>query len=135
MSFGVMADTHARHFPRMARTALAGPDLIPLRGGVRITSNLPMSLTPFIGRESELAQLHALLDDSRLLTITGSGGCGKTRLALHAVVDRRERYRDGIWYVELAPLGETNSVVSALAEVLHLQELSLIHISEPTRPY
>jgi predicted ATPase/DNA-binding CsgD family transcriptional regulator len=117
-----MAESHARDFPDMARPALAGPGLIPLRGGVHITNNLPMSLTPFIGREPELAQLHALLDDSRLLTITGSGGCGKTRLALRAVLDRGERYPDGIWYVELAPLGETGSVVSALAEVLHLQD-------------
>ena len=86
-----------------------------------ITNNLPTALTPFIGREPELAQLHALLDDTRLLTITGSGGCGKTRLALQAVEDRNGYYRDGIWYVELAPLGETSSVVGALAEVLHLQ--------------
>lgn len=101
--------------------ALVEPGLIPMWGGVDITKSLPTSLTTFIGREPELAQLHALLDDARLLTITGSGGCGKTRLALRAVVDRADSYGDGIWYVELAPLGETSSVVSALAEVLHLQ--------------
>jgi non-specific serine/threonine protein kinase len=74
-----------------------------------------------IGREPELAQLHALLDDTRLLTITGSGGCGKTRLALQAVVDRADRYRDGIWFVEFAALGETSSVAGALAAVVQLQ--------------
>lgn len=93
----------------------------PLLGPDSVTNNLPTQLTPFIGREPELAQLHALLDDARLLTVTGSGGCGKTRLALEAATDRIERHPDGIWYVELAPLGETSSVVAALAAVLHVQ--------------
>jgi len=104
---------------------LTHPDLVsefpPLRGPDSVTNNLPTQLTPFIGREAELAQLHALLDDARLLTVTGSGGCGKTRLALEAATDRIERHPDGIWYVELAPLGETSSVVAALASVLHVQ--------------
>jgi predicted ATPase/class 3 adenylate cyclase/DNA-binding CsgD family transcriptional regulator len=95
----------------------------PLRGPDSVTNNLPTQLTPFIGREAELAQLHALLDDARLLTVTGSGGCGKTRLALEAATDRVDRHPDGIWYVELAPLGETSSVVAALASVLHVQEI------------
>ena len=101
---------------------LVGPGPIRWWGGVDITDRVPSPLTTFIGREAELAQLHALLDDTRLLTITGSGGCGKTRLALQAVVDRADRYRDGIWYVELAALGETSSVGRALAEVLQLHE-------------
>ncbi len=94
----------------------------PLRGPDSVTNNLPTQLTPFIGREAELAQLHALLDDTRLLTVTGSGGCGKTRLALEAATDRIERHIDGIWYIELAPLGETSSVVAALAAVLQVRE-------------
>ena len=97
-------------------------EFAPLRGPDSVTNNLPTQLTPFIGREAELAQLHALLDDTRLLTVTGSGGCGKTRLALEAATDRVERHPDGIWYVELAPLGETSSVVSALAAVLNVRE-------------
>lgn len=94
----------------------------PLRGPDSVTNNLPTQLTPFIGREAELAQLHSLLDDTRLLTVTGSGGCGKTRLALEAATDRIEHHADGIWYVELAPLGETSSVVAALAAALHVRE-------------
>ncbi len=105
---------------------LTHPELVagfpPLRGPDSVTNNLPTQLTPFIGREAELSQLHALLDDTRLLTVTGSGGCGKTRLALEAATDRVDRHVDGIWYVELAPLGETSSVVAALAAVLHVQE-------------
>ena len=99
-----------------------GAEFPPLRGPDSVTNNLPTQLTPFIGREAELAQLHALLDDTRLLTVTGSGGCGKTRLALEAATDRIERHADGIWYVELAPLGETSSVVAALAAVLNVRE-------------
>lgn len=105
---------------------LTHPDLPdrfpPVRGVDLVTNNLPTQLTEFIGREAELAQLHALLDDVRLLTVTGSGGCGKTRLALHAAADRIESYPDGVWYVELAPLGQTSSVVAALAEVLRVQD-------------
>ena len=118
-----MADTHARHFVGTARTALAGPLLIPLRGGVQITNNLPTSLTPFIGREPELAQLHALLDDARS---ADHHRVRRVRQDPPRPACRRSigssGYRDGIWYVELAPLGETSSVVSALAEVLQLQE-------------
>ncbi len=99
-----------------------GAEFPPLRGPDSVTNNLPTQLTPFIGREAELAQLHALLDDTRLLTVTGSGGCGKTRLALEAATDRIERHADGIWYVELAPLGETSSVVAALAAVLNVRD-------------
>ncbi|HRW39715.1 MAG TPA: AAA family ATPase, partial [Aquihabitans sp.] len=95
-------------------------DFPPLRGLDVVGNNLPTQLTPFIGREAELAQLHALLDDVRLLTLTGSGGCGKTRLALQAAADRVERHRDGVWYVELAPLGETSSVLGTLADVLRV---------------
>ncbi len=99
------------------------PDRFPsVRGVDVVTNNLPTQLTEFIGREAELAQLHALLDDVRLLTVTGSGGCGKTRLALQAAADRVEVYPDGVWYVELAPLGETSSVAAALAEVLRVQD-------------
>ena len=85
-------------------------------------NSLPTQLTAFIGREAELAQLHALLDDTRLLTVTGSGGCGKTRLALHAADDRVASYPDGVWYVELAPLGGSSSVAAALADVLRVQD-------------
>ena len=104
------------------RTPTCEAEFPPLLGPDSVTNNLPTQLTPFIGREAELAQLHALLEDTRLLTVTGSGGCGKTRLALEAATDRVDRHPDGIWYVELAPLGETSSVVAALAAVLHVQE-------------
>jgi hypothetical protein len=67
-------------------------------------AGLPVALTSFVGRECELAQLTALLDEARLLTLTGTGGCGKTRLALRLSEAVRARFPDGTGYVDLAPL-------------------------------
>ncbi len=98
------------------------PDVFgPLRGIDQVANNLPTQLTPFIGREADLAQVHALVEDSRLLTLTGSGGCGKTRLALQVAADLVDVHADGIWYVELAPLGQTSSVLASIADVLRVQ--------------
>ena len=66
--------------------------------------NLPAQLTSFVGRESELAEVRALVAQSRLVTLTGVGGVGKTRLALEVAVAVRDRFDDGVWLVELAPL-------------------------------
>jgi predicted ATPase/DNA-binding CsgD family transcriptional regulator len=67
-------------------------------------TNLPFQLTSFIGRKRELSEVERLLATSRLVTLTGPGGCGKTRLALQLAGAIRDRYRDGVWLVELASL-------------------------------
>jgi predicted ATPase/class 3 adenylate cyclase len=85
-------------------------------------NNLPMQLTSFIGRESELAELRQLLVGHRLVTLTGIGGCGKTRLALQAAADVLDAYPDGVWLVELAPLSEPSLVDQQLATVLGIRE-------------
>jgi DNA-binding winged helix-turn-helix (wHTH) protein len=72
--------------------------------------NLPQQLTSFIGREKEIAELKDLLGTARLLTLTGAGGCGKTRLALQVAGDLLEFYPDGIWLVEFAALAEPGLV-------------------------
>ena len=77
--------------------------------------NLPFELTSFVGRERELQDILTLLGQRRLLTLTGSGGSGKTRLALRAARETVERYRDGVWLVELAPLSDPALVASAAA--------------------
>src|SRR5918997_6726044 len=64
-------------------------------------TNLPLQLTSFVGREREIAEVKDLLADQRLLTLTGPGGCGKTRLALQVAGDLVERFEDGVWLVEL----------------------------------
>ena len=79
---------------------------------------LPSQLTSFVGRERELAEAATLLRDSRLLTLTGAGGCGKTRLALRLAGQRGEDFADGVWRVELAALGEPELVGPAIAQAL-----------------
>lgn len=79
-------------------------------------SNLPQQLTSFIGRERELTEIATLLSNSRLLTLTGAGGCGKTRLALELAGQRLEDFSDGAWPVELAALGEPELIGPAIAQ-------------------
>lgn len=85
-------------------------------------NNLPQQTTNFIGREQALAELQRLLAKTRILTLTGSGGCGKTRLCLQVAADSLERFPDGAWLVELAPLSDPERVPQAVATVLGLKE-------------
>ena len=100
----------------------AEPALPPTAAAVRSPAespnNLPRQLTSFIGRERELAEAAALLRNSRLLTLTGAGGCGKTRLALELAGQRFGDFADGVWPVELAALGEPELIGPAIAQAL-----------------
>jgi len=92
-----------------------------------ITSNLPIALTSFVGRTAELNEITALVRDHRLVTLTGSGGVGKTQMALHVgngVIDAAD---GSVWFVELAPVGDPSLVVTAIASTLGVQEV-------PNRP-
>jgi predicted ATPase/DNA-binding SARP family transcriptional activator len=101
---------------------LLHPDLStqfpPLSSAATYSNNLPQSLTSFVGRERETEEVRRLLATTRLLTLTGPGGCGKTRLALHAATQVLPEFADGAWLVELAPLADpalvAQTVVSAL---------------------
>lgn len=84
------------------------------------TGALPLPASSFIGRSRELADVTRLLDHARLLTLTGVGGGGKTRLALETARRVRRNYRDGVWYVGLATVVEPRSVACAVASVLRL---------------
>ncbi len=97
-------------------------DFPPLVSLDAVPNNLPIQLTTFVGRDRELQELRRLLDSSRLVTLTGSGGCGKTRLALQTAVERLDRHVDGVWYIELAPVGETTSVARVVADVLRIAD-------------
>lgn len=96
----------------------------PLRslGSNDLPTNLPEQTTSFVGREKEIAEVEGLLAKSRLLTLTGSGGTGKTRLSLQVAADVLDGYPDGVWFVELAPLIDPGLVPQALAQVLGVKE-------------
>lgn len=84
-------------------------------------SNLPIQLTTFVGRERELVEVERLLITSRLVTLTGAGGSGKTRLALQIAQQIRETFADGVWLAELAPLRDPTFVPQLVSQVLGLQ--------------
>ena len=84
--------------------------------------NLPVQLTSFIGREDEMVKIKRLLTKTHLLTLTGAGGCGKTRLALEVVADLVEEYSDGVWLVELAALADPALVPQEVAGALNVRE-------------
>lgn len=93
----------------------------------QIPNNLPQQVTSFLGRERELGDVKALLGRTRLLTLLGMGGLGKTRLSLQVAQEVMHDYRDGVWFLDLAPLRDPALVVGEAARVLEVQE-------EPGRP-
>src|SRR5438270_7406211 len=85
-------------------------------------NNLPAQLSSFIGREDEVTKIKQLLADTRLLTLTGAGGCGKTRLALRVAADLLPKYPDGVRLVELAPVTDADMVTQLAARALRIRE-------------
>ena len=108
--------------PRRLRAVEPAEATNALRAPQRPAHNLPLELSSFVGREKELAEVKRLLEDTRLLTLTGSGGCGKTRLALAVASEMVERFEDGVWMVDLAPLADPALVPQAVASTLGVRE-------------
>ncbi|MBI5653614.1 MAG: tetratricopeptide repeat protein [Chloroflexi bacterium] len=94
---------------------------LALSDAARIT-NLPIPLTSFVGRKAELARIKSLIAGSRLLTLTGTGGTGKTRLAAQVAMDLLNTFRDGVWWVELARVADPARVPQAVAQALGVGE-------------
>jgi predicted ATPase len=92
----------------------------PLRSMESFPGNIPAQVSSFVGRQTEVSRVAAALGDSRVVTITGVGGVGKTRLALQVAAEVLPRYRDGAWLIELAPVRDPENVVEALAAVFRL---------------
>ena len=90
-------------------------DFPPLKSLGNFRQNLPIQLTSFIGRERERTEVQSLLDSHRVTTLVGSGGSGKTRLAIQVGADVIDRFMDGVRFVDLAPLNEGSLVVDAIA--------------------
>ena len=85
-------------------------------------NNLPQQLTSFIGREKEQAEIVRLIARNRLVTLTGSGGVGKTRLSLQVAAEVLHRFPDGVWFIELAPLTNPGLIPQSILAALHLGE-------------
>jgi len=95
----------------------------PLRSLSTRRSNLPVSLTSFVGREKELDEVTALVERHRLVTLIGTGGTGKTRLMLEAAGLLLDRHPDGVWLAELAQLGDPSQIPSEVARALGAPEV------------
>jgi predicted ATPase len=99
----------------------------PIKSLDTLPNNLPRYLTTFVGREREIGEVKKLLSGTYLLTLTGPGGVGKTRLALQVTADLLEAYPDGVWLVELGQLMDANVVAQTVASTLGVRE-------QPGRP-
>ena len=103
--------------------------------------NLPKAISSFVGRDRDVAELAELLETARLVTLTGPGGCGKTRLAIEAASASLPVRPDGIWFVDLAPVSDRELVLSVAANAMGVQESraasadsALIDFLSPGRP-
>jgi class 3 adenylate cyclase len=105
--FQLVRDGHRDEFP-------------PLRTLDSFPGNLPAQVSSFIGRTADVARVAKALDTSRVVTVTGVGGVGKTRLALQVAADVLPRFRDGAWLIELASVRDVAGVAEAAAEVFRL---------------
>jgi predicted ATPase/class 3 adenylate cyclase len=101
----------------------------PLRslGSPALPTNLPAHLATFIGRDREISEVRALMESSRLVTLTGTGGCGKTRLSIQLAAGLLDGSGDGVWLVELAALFDDDAVAPAICQALRIA-------SQPSRP-
>jgi predicted ATPase/class 3 adenylate cyclase/DNA-binding CsgD family transcriptional regulator len=121
--------THAlRDLPRPERVVqMCHPDLNNEFPPLRVTKavaghNLPTQLTSFVGRGVQIADVSRLLDENRLVTLTGAGGAGKTRLAVEVAGQLTTQVPDGVWYVDLAPITHAVVVPTAVARALGLPD-------------
>ncbi len=97
-------------------------DSRPLRSLDRFPHNLPIQLTSFVGREEEVIEVTKLLTGSRMVTLAGVGGAGKTRLAIHTAAELLTNYEDGVWLVELAAITDPTRIPSTVMDVLGVEE-------------
>jgi predicted ATPase/class 3 adenylate cyclase/DNA-binding NarL/FixJ family response regulator len=117
-----------RDLPRPEQVAqLCHPDLVndfpPLKATTNVAAhNLPSQFTNFVGRGPQLTELRKLLTESRLVTLTGAGGAGKTRLAVQVAEQLADEYADGVWYVDLAPITDPDLVLITAARALGLPD-------------
>jgi predicted ATPase/class 3 adenylate cyclase len=106
-----------------------------LTSGRELPHNLPVQLTSLIGREAEIAEIMQHLEDHRLVTLTGTGGTGKTRLSMRVAEEVLDQFPNGVWFVELAGLADPNLVPRTIIAALGLQESSRRSLLEQLQDY
>ncbi len=107
----------------------------PIQSLNQFPNNLPTQLTSFIGREKETAEIKSALASASLVTLTGSGGTGKTRLTQEVGVQLLTSFQHGVWLIELAPLSDEAQIIPALAQVFGLQELPFNPLAKLVEDY
>lgn len=93
-------------------------------------NNLPSQVSGFIGRDHEVAEVAAQLGEFRLVTVTGAGGAGKSRVALRVAAELGSRFDDGVWFVDLAPVSDAAAVAQQMAGALGLSDLAAADLGE-----
>jgi non-specific serine/threonine protein kinase len=114
--------TAARFAESLNMAVLGGVTPTAITEATAVPNNLPAARTTFVGRDRELAEGARLLGETRVLTLTGVGGSGKTRLAVRLAETLTENHPDGVWFVDLAPLDADTLVAQELATTLHIKE-------------
>ncbi len=99
----------------------AGPRQDTARPSNLRRNNLPLQISSFVGRDAEIAEIRDLLGAHRLVTLTGAGGVGKTRTALEAAAGLLDDYREGVWFVDLAPISSSEHIASTIAQAMELR--------------
>jgi len=118
-------ETAARFAEALAADGALEPTVsVDTSGGSRIPNNLPAERTRFIGREKELVECRRLLEETRLLTLTGIGGGGKTRLGLKVAAGLLDSFPEGVWFVDFAPLTDPSRVPETVGGALGVREVA-----------
>jgi predicted ATPase/class 3 adenylate cyclase/DNA-binding CsgD family transcriptional regulator len=99
-----------------------GAEFPPLRSVEAKKGNLPVQLTSFVGREAEVAEVQQLIATNRHVTLTGAGGCGKTRLAIESIARLDDGFDDGVWFCDLGPLADPDALAQTLRVAMGLRE-------------
>ena len=105
-------------------------DFAPLKTVDRVPGNLPVQATSFVGREGEVKELREIMQTHRLVTLTGMGGMGKTRLATQVAAELTDTFADGVWLVELAPVSDPAAVPDLVATALGVTPQGGMSVSE-----
>lgn len=125
---------HPEHIYQVAAEELQY-DFPPLKSLDIRPNNLPHQITKFIGREKEITQIKQLLETTRMLTIFGAGGTGKTRLALRAASDLIDNFENGVWLVELSVLNDPEMIEKEILHTLNLKEEGDKETTETLKEY